>query len=83
LASCLMSGRDSTAAAPGVEALSGAPQSLQNLARGLLSAPQRGHFAAISEAHPRQTFAPSGFSAEHFGQRIDLPETSRLELHLS
>jgi hypothetical protein len=68
-----MSWRDSTAATAGAEALSGAPQSLQNFAPGLLVAPQRGHFATIGEAHSLQNFAPSGFSAEQFWQRIDLP----------
>jgi hypothetical protein len=53
--------------------LSGVAQSLQNLALGLLFAPQRGHFAAIGEAHSLQNFAPSGFSAKQFWQRIDLP----------
>jgi hypothetical protein len=67
-----MSWRDSTAAA-GAEALSGVAQSLQNFALGLLFAPQRGHFAAIGEAHSLQNFAPSGFSAKQFWQRIDLP----------
>jgi hypothetical protein len=62
--------RDSTAAT-GAEALSGAPQSLQNFAPGLLFAPQPGHFATIGEAHSLQNFAPSGFSAEQFWQRID------------
>jgi hypothetical protein len=64
--------RDSTATT-GAEALSGVAQSLQNFAPGLLSVPQRGHFAAIGEAHSLQNFAPSGFSAKQFWQRIDLP----------
>src|ERR1700758_1780905 len=64
--SSLTSWRDSTDAAAGVETLSGAPQSLQNFAPGLLFAPQRRHFATIGEAHSLQNFAPSGFSAEQF-----------------
>jgi hypothetical protein len=39
----------------------------------LLFAPQLGHFATIGEAHSLQNFAPSGFSAEQFWQRINLP----------
>ena len=53
--------------------MSGAAHSLQNFAPGLLFAPHRGHFATIGEAHSLQNFALSGFSAEQFWQRIDLP----------
>ena len=67
--------------------MSGAAHSLQNLAPGLLFAPQRGHFAAIGEAHSLQNFAPWGFSAEQFGQRIGLSAIYglawRREIHLS
>ncbi|MGA8059799.1 MAG: hypothetical protein WB999_16240, partial [Candidatus Binataceae bacterium] len=53
--------------------MSGAAHSLQNFAPGLLFAPQRGHLTAIGEAHSLQNLALSGFSAEQFWQRIDLP----------
>jgi hypothetical protein len=59
-------------------AASGAAHSLQNLAPGLLLAPQRGHFATIGEAHSLQNFAPAGFSAEHCGQCISLKNLSAL-----
>ena len=65
--------RDSTAAAENAEALSVLAHSLQNFAPSLLFAPQRGHFAAIGEAHSLQNFALPGFSAEQFWQRIDPP----------
>jgi hypothetical protein len=68
-----MSSRDPAVAVTEAEALSGAAHSLQNFDPVLLLAPQRGHFAAVDEAHSLQNFAPSGFSAEQFGQRIDLP----------
>src|SRR5580704_12646818 len=67
-----MSARDSTVAAAGPGALSGAAHSLQNFAPGLLLAPQPEHFITVGEAHSLQNFAPSGFSAEQFWQRIDL-----------
>src|ERR1700681_3536886 len=34
---------------------------------------QGGQFATIGEADSLQDSAPSGFSAEHFWQRVDLP----------
>lgn len=66
--------------------MSGAPQSLQNFAPGLLFAPQRGHFATIGEAHSLHKFAPSGFSAEQFWQRIEptsRPDDSNFNYHLT
>src|SRR5271155_3052888 len=49
---------------------SDAAHSSQNLAPGLLAAPQWGHLAAKGVAHSRQNFAPSRLSAPHFVQHI-------------
>jgi hypothetical protein len=62
--------------------VSGDAHSLQNFAPGLLTAPHRGHFAAIGDEHSLQNFAPSGFSVEHCVQYISTLKLIGFELDL-
>src|SRR5208282_1664619 len=51
-------------------ALKALPHCAQNLATGGFSKPHCAHRRLIGVAHSMQNFAPSGFSAEQFWQRI-------------
>src|SRR6266851_5223771 len=64
-------------------ALSDAAHSAQNRAPGGFSKPHRSHRRLNGDAHWMQNFAVSGFSAEQFWQRIDIPTKLASELFVS